>query len=117
MTPSPATLELMSAWHEALVRVVPGRDVNQYLFNEALHSHFLDPGKLRVRVLDPQKFPSGALYFDAKWRVEQEEAPAVVHNNYVVGRERKLARFKREGLWYLSSAESPASAGPVTPRA
>ena len=99
--PNAGTLELIDAWHSALVHSVPGRDVNQYLFNDVLKGQFL--AKLRVRILDPIKFPSGALYFDARWREEQNEGPAVVHNNYIIGRERKLARFKRLGLWYLGS--------------
>jgi hypothetical protein len=89
----------MDAWHAALVRLVPGRDVNQYVFNEVLKGQFLD--RLRIRVLDPVKFPSGALYFDARWRGQQQEGPSVIHNNYIIGRDRKLARFRQHGLWYL----------------
>ena len=89
----------MTAWHDALFRLAPGRDVNQYIFNEVLKTQFLQ--RMRVRVLNPMHFPSGALYFHSDWRLEQTEEPCVIHNNFIVGRERKLTRFKTHNLWYL----------------
>ena len=56
--------------------------------------------RVRVYVLPDVKFPSGALYFDAQWRARQSQPPAVVHNNFIVGPDRKRDRFKRLGLWF-----------------
>ena len=56
--------------------------------------------RVRVYVLPDAKFPSGALYFDAQWRARQSQPPAVVHNNFIVGPDRKRDRFKRLGLWF-----------------
>jgi rhamnogalacturonan II specific xylosyltransferase len=93
------TMALMAAWHEALFRLTPGRDVNQYVFNEVLRDQFLS--QLRVRVLPAEAFPSGALYFNQNWREELAGPPSVVHNNFIIGRERKLRRFKDLGLWLI----------------
>ena len=101
---STRTSALMAEWHAALTRLGSGRDVNQYVFNEVLRG-FLTV--VRVRVLDAGLFPSGALYFDARWRDRNPDV-AVVHNNYIIGRERKLRRFRELGLWFLDGANGTA---------
>jgi len=59
---------------------------------------------MKVRPLPDLKFPSGALYFDSHWRNKQAEAPAVVHNNFIVGPEVKRQRFRNRDLWYVEDA-------------
>ena len=48
-------------------------------------------------ILDPIKYPNGARYFNMDF---PREKAFLVHNNYIVGTQNKIARFKKYGLWY-----------------
>ena len=56
---------------------------------------------MTVAVLDPLLFPSGGIYFRTNEHQRHGVTPALVHNNYVIGRNKKIARFKEHGLWLL----------------
>ena len=49
-------------------------------------------------VLPMKYFPNGNIYFKSMSRQERNEV-ALVHNNYIVGKERKIKRFKDFHLW------------------
>ena len=56
--------------------------------------------RLRVKVLDPEKFLSGRYYFDAQWRRNNPHVkPVMLHNNWIIGHDRKVERFKNLGMW------------------
>lgn len=47
-------------------------------------------------------FPSGGLYFkNDSWRKETENKHVIVHNNYVVGFDQKIKRFRAHNLWFV----------------
>lgn len=50
---------------------------------------------LRVSALPESDFPSGVTYFTKSIAV----TPVVVHNNYIIGSEMKIMRFRLYGLW------------------
>lgn len=54
---------------------------------------------LSVLKLPAESFPSGYAYFNTQTHRVQGQQPAVVHNNFIVGRELKQARFQRYGMW------------------
>ncbi len=60
------------------------------------------------RLLSTKEFPSGAYLFSKNWIIAQEEGkrevPIIVHNNYLVGHETKVQRFKMFGLWRIDDA-------------
>jgi hypothetical protein len=58
----------------------------------------LNPFGMSVNVLDVCKFPNGCRYFDRSDRYCKREDALIVHNNYMVGIENKLARFAEFGL-------------------
>ena len=56
-------------------------------------------GDLRVYVLPKESFPSGYDYFSS---VSSDTiAPVIVHNNFIIGKDSKVSRFQRYGLWHL----------------
>tara|TARA_B100000482_G_scaffold18802_1_gene12598 strand:+ start:232 stop:996 length:765 start_codon:yes stop_codon:yes gene_type:complete len=81
------TRALLSKWAVAL-DAKP--NLNQPLFNDLKKR---EPAKHCP--LSPALFPSGRRYFDEKKR----DGVVVVHNNFVIGKAKKIARFKQVGLW------------------
>lgn len=59
----------------------------------------------------PQKaFPTGGLYFKNKtWVQETKGMHVIIHNNYILGFEKKTKRFHDYGLWLVDeyAFESP----------
>lgn len=67
---------------------------NQLPFNRLIRN-----STVIYAALDTHKFPSGLLYFE--WFTkEQRLGVIIVHNNYIVGRDRKIERFKSHNLWF-----------------
>ncbi len=56
--------------------------------------------KLSINVLDVCKFPNGCRYFDKSDANCNPNQALIVHNNYLVGIENKLTRFKDAGLYF-----------------
>lgn len=50
-------------------------------------------------ILSPSLFPNGKRYFEM--REQCAKNPFIVHNNYIVGLDAKVNRFKKYGLWYV----------------
>ncbi len=70
-----------------------------------------------MQSLDSDKFPHGQKYFGSQltFRSEMDLSkvhPAVVHNNYIIGKDNKLKRFKHFGLWYIGDKASNYSCPP-----
>lgn len=67
---------------------------DQNVFNEILR-----PRKnLRIKRLPSVNFPFGKLYFE-KMKNEDRAKTIVVHNNWIIGHDKKLDRFKKFKLW------------------
>jgi len=67
---------------------------DQLLINEiALSSNFI----AHIGIFNQYKFPNGYIYYQEKIR----ENPVIVHNNFMVGVDTKIQKFKEEGLWFL----------------
>ncbi|MEM1165356.1 MAG: putative nucleotide-diphospho-sugar transferase [Planctomycetota bacterium] len=89
--------------------------VNRVYRERATYPELAD---LRLRVLDVDQFAHGQVAFKTfslAWRTASRFPPlawlmahaprrVMIHNNYIRGREKKLRRFRRYGLWY---AERP----------
>eukprot|EP00890_Picochlorum_soloecismus_P001526 jgi/Picsp_1/2374/NSC_05837-R1_rhamnogalacturonan ii specific xylosyltransferase len=69
------------------------RTTEQGILNALLEKKF---AHLNVIKLPEEDFPSGHLFFrqDSKF-----SSPVVIHNNYIVGVEEKIERFKNYSLW------------------
>ncbi|CAL0329821.1 unnamed protein product [Lupinus luteus] len=61
-------------------------------------------------LLPQAAFPTGGLYFKNKtWVKETKGLHVIIHNNYIVGFEKKIKRFRDYGLWLVDdhADESP----------
>ncbi|CAM6089038.1 unnamed protein product [Calypogeia fissa] len=63
---------------------------------------------LRIHLLDTLLFPNGRLFFEYELPQSENVRPVVVHNNWLVGYESKLKRFRRFGLWRVAAANDTA---------
>jgi hypothetical protein len=85
--PNNRTIAFFERWE---VLQQDGTQRNQHIFNELLSSMLL-----KTTVLPVNKFPSGFHYFQG----DQRKNAVVVHNNFIIGHDAKVARFKSHGLW------------------
>ena len=57
-----------------------------------------------VEVFEPLKVPGGGLFFDGPLHEDRgpliRADPVLAHNNFLVGKEKKLERFRKHGMWY-----------------
>lgn len=76
-------------------------------FNWALNK---TAGQVDVYLLPQKAFPTGGLYFKNKtWVKETKGMHVIIHNNYIIGFEKKTKRFQDYGLWLVDeyASESP----------
>jgi len=105
---TPASLQLMKAWDQALQTP----QLNQPVFNDLLKKA-AKRGRLRHAPLPMDRFPHGGRYFTEinykNFTSHRNKAcnnmTVVVHNNYIVGHENKRQRFQQYGLWLVPSWE------------
>ncbi|KAG0564646.1 hypothetical protein KC19_8G127900 [Ceratodon purpureus] len=102
LRPTEGAKLLMRAWIKELQerQWSPSHKTNdQPAFNWALNK---TAGQVDVYLLPQVAFPSGGLYFkNETWRQETANKHVIVHNNYVVGSEKKLKRFRNHNLWFV----------------
>lgn len=66
---------------------------------------FRDEVGLSVDILNPTEFPTGSLFFDHHNSVYKDSGEIVfmVHNNFIIGSEKKVERFKKYNMWLEDS--------------
>ena len=77
---------------------------DQMLLNMILRKRGKLLKKLKVKILSREKFVSGKFYFNDSWRKNHTDRyvnPVMVHNNWIIGHDVKVERFKETGLWFL----------------
>ena len=84
------TIKLMKLWETSLNQRL---DINQPAF-----SRVYKDSNVVIKKLDTNLFPSGQQFFEEFSDVERNHV-VVVHNNYINGHDKKLARFKKFNLW------------------
>ncbi|XP_060601222.1 uncharacterized protein LOC132754583 [Ruditapes philippinarum] len=86
--------KLILAWKQILERQ-DKKEVDQVVLNRLLIQKF---SNLSVKILDPDMFASGKRFFQDQ-NYKQRQHVVVVHNNFIIGHDNKLARFKNFNLW------------------
>jgi len=94
------TLRLIEHWRDGAIRA-NATTHDQQVFNKIIQA-YITSKKLYIRRLDNKKFPDGNKYFNRYNETERKDA-VVVHNNYIIGHDKKLTRFQKHGLWLLNS--------------
>lgn len=91
------TIELMTKWMEALASL-KGITPNQQSFKRVISKMV----NLKIKTLNVTQFVPGRNYFDKTWRKKHPEyKPVILHNNFIVGHDQKVNRFKQIGMWYI----------------
>ena len=101
------TIQLVQTWIHNMRRY-GDRKPDQVVLNNVINRRLV--GRLKVNNLDSNKFLSGHYYFDDEWRQNHPDVkPVMLHNNWIVGHDAKVDRFKRLGMWYIdySMTEKP----------
>ena len=58
-------------------------------------------GGLTFGVLGPLRFPSGGVYYVRRAPQLASVTPVLVHNNFLIGRDKKIQRFREHFQWHL----------------
>jgi len=101
-------VHLMAQW-EAMLAKFPNSP-NQRLFWNTLESKAVQSLNINRGVLPISIFPPGDMYFEEgessehHWDQSMRDHVAIAHNNWVIGHENKIARFKKFGLWKVPSS-------------
>ena len=98
------SIDLMERWNKELMK---SPQMNQPIFNKLLHTKGLHSVEFSALSLD--LFPPGIKYFGpatagqaTKFKVltrEDKKNVVVVHNNFIMGKDKKKLRFEAAGLW------------------
>ncbi|KAK4415887.1 UDP-D-xylose:L-fucose alpha-1,3-D-xylosyltransferase M [Sesamum alatum] len=110
LRPTPGAKLVMKKWIEEL-QAQPWSKAkkanDQPGFNWAL---LKTAGQVDMYLLPQTAFPTGGLYFRNKtWVKETKGMHVIIHNNYIVGFEKKIKRFRDYSLWLVDdhASESP----------
>ena len=88
---SEEVMRFLRKWNEELLR---NPQLNQPIFNKIIHQ-----SNVKHKALPLKEFPSGKLYFTEK----KQDGVAIIHNNFIVGKDKKIKRFQDIGYWYLKN--------------
>lgn len=84
---TPNSRNLVKLWAVALGK---NPQLNQPVFNQIVLKN-----TLKAKPLSRVSFPSGNFYFDQ----HKQAGVTIVHNNFIQGKDNKIARFRKVGLW------------------
>ena len=75
---------------------------NDFEDDQILLNRFLDgPYKGNFEQLSQHEFPNGKIFYEPSFKNDLKNTAYIVHNNWIVGIDDKISRFKEEGYWYL----------------
>ncbi|XP_022088210.1 UDP-D-xylose:L-fucose alpha-1,3-D-xylosyltransferase 1-like [Acanthaster planci] len=95
--PTNRTLAFLSEWIE-FMRSDTSLKPDQVVMNKFIEQRKVP--RLKVRILDSKHFPNGKLYSNRQWREYHKRDVVVMHNNFIIGHDKKLERFKEYGMWF-----------------
>lgn len=78
------------------MRFHPRDDVMLTQAHAAAFNRIVQNSAVSVKALPTHKFQSGETYFLKK---KEQESALVVHNNFIIGADKKRKRFKEYGMW------------------
>lgn len=96
---TPTTIQFVKKWIKRL-RETKNEKPDQMILNIMIRYKAIKG--LKLKILDRRKFLSGQHYFDEDWRRNNTDVvPVYVHNNWIIGHDVKVERFKQLGHWYV----------------
>lgn len=91
IAPTTYMIKIMEAAYPKILECKPGGLTDQKVLN-----NIIDPKK--IGCLCPYKYPNGFRYFMSKTKCRN---PYLIHNNWIMGLDNKINRFKEYNLWYI----------------
>jgi hypothetical protein len=91
ISPSLKIADKMKNAYELILSRPPGKMDDQGVINETISD---------IGTLDPASYPNGHRYFNE--REKCDKIPILIHNNWIIGLNPKIERFKKHGLWYIN---------------
>ena len=88
------TLQFIEKW-KRLMMILTSK-------NDQMGFSYMDKSKIRIKGLETDLFPPGKLYFCVFNNTKYRNV-VVVHNNYIVGHDKKKHRFQNFNLWHYDS--------------
>ncbi|KAL4219906.1 hypothetical protein ACF0H5_020318 [Mactra antiquata] len=88
------TIKVIQQWHDLMIE---NPNVNQRTFNKVFRAN---NHTVTYQALNTTLFPSGKQYFEL-FNVTQRADVVIVHNNWIVGHDVKVQRFKDVNLWVV----------------
>ena len=98
------TNKLLKKWNE-----IYGKDQNDG--NQRSFQKAVIVSKAKGKALPLQYFPSGMIFFEQMPRSLREKV-VVIHNNFIVGKNKKIQRFQYFGLWFTNFHKGKYSKSP-----
>jgi hypothetical protein len=75
---------------------------NDFEDDQILLNRLLDgPYKGNFEQLSQHEFPNGKIFYDPSFKNDLKKTAYLVHNNWIIGIDEKISRFKDEGYWFL----------------
>lgn len=75
---------------------------NNFEDDQILLNRFLEgPYKDNFEQLPQREFPNGKIFYEPNLKAELRESAYMVHNNWIIGIDEKISRFKAEGYWFI----------------
>jgi hypothetical protein len=91
ISPSLKIADKMKNAYDLILSRPPGKMDDQGVINETISD---------IGTLDPASYPNGYRYFSE--RDKCDKIPILIHNNWIVGLNPKIERFKKHGMWYIN---------------
>ena len=85
---------VLRTWHETVSKD-PQQNQDQNVFQNIVFD-----AEANFGVLSMNYFPCGRPYFEIMSEETRKDA-VIIHNNYVIGKQNKVDRFKQHNLWSL----------------
>jgi hypothetical protein len=81
------TVSFLKKWNNELI--------NQSQLNQPVFNRVLKSTNIKTAYLNRNEFPSGNIYFSKS----SPKNAVIIHNNFIIGLDKKVERFKHWGLW------------------
>ena len=96
MRSTKGTIKLLKKWNQLNSQ---NNDFNQLTFQEAVYAT-----SVNGRVLPIRYFPSGNIFFE-EMSENARKYVCMIHNNFLVGKNKKIHRFKYFKLWHSDQSK------------
>lgn len=88
--------------HNTMVKNTKSRpEKSKELADQGVFGKMLKKENIQFDTLDLYDFPNGKRYFDNVNTVYKNRIPKIVHNNFIIGLNNKINRFKKYNLWFI----------------